>query len=56
MTNDSHRRLADAGRVLLLAHRRLQARKKKNARAVVAAADAKFSKGDQSHAISNDTR
>lgn len=48
-------RLAEAGRVLLLAHRRLLAKSKMNARHVVAAADAKLSKGEQSHAISNDT-
>ena len=55
MTDETRQRLADAGRVLIEAHQRLQARKKKNARPVAAAADAKFSKGEQSHAISNDT-
>lgn len=50
MMNDSQQRLADAGRVLIAAHQRLQTREKKNARPVAAAADAKLSKGGESHA------
>ncbi len=45
---DTRQRLAEVGRVLIAAHRRLQAREKKNARPVVAAADAKLSNGRKS--------
>ena len=53
--SDAHQRLAVAGKLLVLAYRRLQAREKENGRSVGGGAAAKVSKGGQSHAELHDT-
>ena len=55
MTNESQRRLAEVGAVLVAAHRRLQVKAKMKVRNVEGVADDRRSTGGRSDAEHNDT-